>query len=711
MGRDREREWGHNRRTEYRPSTEHTEFRLIPTEHAYQVKPPTDRETQMRRKIKSVLNKISPDSFLSLVDQLLQIELSGPKDLKIMCGLLFDVAVTEHHFCEMYADVCRMLASRCKEFPTADSKNGRLKTTFAHVLIDRCQEEFEGPQACLEATSDMSEDERATTMKARRRVLGNMKFIGQLYLRRVLTHKIPKKVIDRLIFETKHPEAHNVECVAMLLHNIGSTLESNDVSRQHLGEYMARMTELEKMEYPKRIKFLIQNLIDLQRNGWVEKDFIERVRTKDNVRRDALLEKRAVARGEDNPHARRRVAGERPRYILEQMEAEEEWRRQNARSTSSRTPTGKDDIKKSVRRIFDYYCESRSIELLDDDWRKLSPNRDREALAEVMELGLSDHQKAEPAASIVVALVRLGSVRWKEITNALSTHVKQLDDLRIDNPKADIFLQSIIAQLIVGSGHNNTSNVQSLLKALSRDGAASFELLCGTLKLTKCSWGIKTQRIVLQAMKQVLLELVDVRDQRALHDWLIANGVLTDPLQELMPKLKCLYEKGDYSVDSTETCLQHFFSSQQGAHGIPEVFAMQLLAELVMVLKKQPESWWEKIQQATSLIKRYCGSPLDGCQTVGAGRSCVGRCLSVDAFIHAGLSLADLDSEERREATRSLCRVLCITPSDLSQWCKDPMNLPDDAAEQRLFADEVLEDLLQLQSCGEVSSDESNRSL
>jgi hypothetical protein len=70
------------------------------------------------------------------------------------------------------------------------------------------------------------------------RILGNMKLIGQLFLRKLLSQRIVRAVVLELIFKEASPEEHYIECLCVLLKNIGSTMEASSSGREYLGSFI-----------------------------------------------------------------------------------------------------------------------------------------------------------------------------------------------------------------------------------------------------------------------------------------------------------------------------------------------------------------------------------------------------------------------------------------------------------------------------------------
>jgi len=185
------------------------------------------------------------------------------------------------------------------------------KASFKRLLLNQCQEEFErnvrscGGAAALEAAArdakakakhDAIEAarlaaEHGTTpkeapdelelefwaMKLKRRMLGNVKFIGELFKQHLLKEKIMHECIKLLLGSLDDPDVvpddESIEAAAKLFLTIGKQLESPASSKAKLDAYCKRLSVLskDKKKLAARTRFMLQDLLECRRNGWKER--------------------------------------------------------------------------------------------------------------------------------------------------------------------------------------------------------------------------------------------------------------------------------------------------------------------------------------------------------------------------------------------------------------------------------------------------------
>lgn len=147
------------------------------------------KDDAIHRQVRSILNKLTPEKFQPLSDELLKIYYEAPHILNGVVVLIFEKALDEPKYSSMYAQLCKRLSDSVSQFE--GGKGGAVQQTFLDVLSKVCWEKFEnrfkfyevggqGPVNGQEAVLTADEEERQHVVK--QKMLGNLKFIGELYL-------------------------------------------------------------------------------------------------------------------------------------------------------------------------------------------------------------------------------------------------------------------------------------------------------------------------------------------------------------------------------------------------------------------------------------------------------------------------------------------------------------------------------------------------
>jgi hypothetical protein len=265
----------------------------------YKITDAKDREEDIERRVRALLNKICPDNLKTIVDRLAGVDLHKAEELEHVIKIIFSKALAEPHYCETYADMVFSLRTRYPEFPP--EHEGEKAHSFTRILLNTCQTEFENLPTSFEPTEEEkqrhSPDElRLEIGRKKGKVLANMKFIGNLFLRQLLAVKVIGQVVHDLIGIKDAPiEEHMIECVCELLQAIGFSLDNTPQGKILVTQFLHRLMDLKKEVDPatktnvfsKRIQFRIQDLIDLRGSNWQKKMFKETAKTKDEVKKDA----------------------------------------------------------------------------------------------------------------------------------------------------------------------------------------------------------------------------------------------------------------------------------------------------------------------------------------------------------------------------------------------------------------------------------------
>ena len=261
-------------RVDLTPLPEGTEgAEIVKAENAWARGATDDAKTKTTRAIKGILNKITPEKFDRLMDQLLECGIDDAATLAETISIVFDKAIWEPGFCGMYADVCLRLSKELPEFPSGVA--GGKPVTFRRILLNTCQEEFEGAGKArdeLESIADPAE-KAAAAKRVKVRTMGNIKLIGELYKKRMIAEKILHAcVTDLLGAPSVEPPEENVEALCNLLVTVGKELDSSPkLPKQMMEMYFARLAALaeEDSSLDSRVRFLCRDVIELRKADWV----------------------------------------------------------------------------------------------------------------------------------------------------------------------------------------------------------------------------------------------------------------------------------------------------------------------------------------------------------------------------------------------------------------------------------------------------------
>lgn len=151
--------------------------------------------------------------------------------------------------------------------------------TFKRLLLNRCQEEFEATNKAEEKNrqknrAEMSREERLALEEEeffeKKKMLGNITFIGELYKINMLNEKIMHFCIRKLLGDITNPALDDMEALCKLLTSIGSRIDHQQ-AKSYMDQYFARIGELlHNKSLPPRIIFMLQDLVELRRNNWVK---------------------------------------------------------------------------------------------------------------------------------------------------------------------------------------------------------------------------------------------------------------------------------------------------------------------------------------------------------------------------------------------------------------------------------------------------------
>eukprot|EP00756_Hemistasia_phaeocysticola_P032707 Hpha_TRINITY_DN16425_c0_g1::TRINITY_DN16425_c0_g1_i1::g.159448::m.159448/K03260/EIF4G; translation initiation factor 4G len=248
--------------------------------------------------VMGLLNKLTPEKYANLVPKILSPDLdifeTDEKMGKVIEGM-FIQAIANPLYVATYAKLAVDITAQEKEKMAQEGREAR--STFRKQLISMVQSEYETRREEMQKAEE-SEDPvlRAELFnKVRKRKLGTMAFVGQLYIKKLLSDKIAHTIVADLLFgkdfapkqedDKFYPEEGDLDCLLELFFVIGRQLEDTANEAKSKGnndplwkiqQYFIKFDKIitandadgKKKMYANRIRFRVQDLNDARRKGW-----------------------------------------------------------------------------------------------------------------------------------------------------------------------------------------------------------------------------------------------------------------------------------------------------------------------------------------------------------------------------------------------------------------------------------------------------------
>ncbi|CAK0862454.1 unnamed protein product [Prorocentrum cordatum] len=190
--------------------------------------------------------------------------MSTTTHVEMLIKEVFEKATSQHHYIDMYADLCVLLSEYFALNPVGNDP----KFSFKRLLLHECQGSFERNLKAPDLSGlDDPEERQLREFRHKRRVLGNIKLIGALLVRKMLAGKVFLAILAEFVGT---PTSEAMECTAALLTVAGASFDTQDWA--HHGRLDAIFAQLRSIarqpSCAPRTRCLLQDVFDLRASGW-----------------------------------------------------------------------------------------------------------------------------------------------------------------------------------------------------------------------------------------------------------------------------------------------------------------------------------------------------------------------------------------------------------------------------------------------------------
>lgn len=151
------------------------------------------KTAEVVKRMRAILNKLTPEKFEKLSGQVKELEIDNTERLSAVIDLIFEKAIDEQSFSSTYAQLCQVLS----QMSVQGASNGGGSSEVKYFDINKkCRMEFQKNdmgEFLVKMESDLSKctdparkqelklQLELQETKLRRRAVGNLRFIGELY--------------------------------------------------------------------------------------------------------------------------------------------------------------------------------------------------------------------------------------------------------------------------------------------------------------------------------------------------------------------------------------------------------------------------------------------------------------------------------------------------------------------------------------------------
>lgn len=215
-----------------------------------------------------MLNKLTVEKFSLLLEQLLSCGISTQSHLEILMHEIMEKATTQHHFINMYTELCVHLHRWSEENDIGDP-SGDKKAGFKKILLNECQNSFERYLKRPAHLADLTGEElNEAELRYKTAMIGNIRFVGALLSRQMVASTVIFAIAEELLAKPPVPDA--LESLAAFLTTVGGLFDVPGWKhREKLNGCFKEIGKLSKdLAVPVRIRCLLSDVLDLREASW-----------------------------------------------------------------------------------------------------------------------------------------------------------------------------------------------------------------------------------------------------------------------------------------------------------------------------------------------------------------------------------------------------------------------------------------------------------
>ncbi|KAJ2739025.1 hypothetical protein H4R23_000746 [Coemansia sp. Cherry 401B] len=397
-------------------------------------------EKVFRRRIIALLNKLTPDNIDVVSDDLIawgdkSAQETDGRILRTLIELVVDKAVDEPKWIKAYTELCLRIISK-----TSDSvKDHNLRMvngeypSGGHLarkyLLQKCQGDFERGWKVTMPEAKQT-DEFYEAVKIKRRGLGLVEFIGELYIADVLTVDIIKSCLRRLLSNIKTPEDEVLQSMMKLLATVGKKMDV-PANKDEMDLYFSRIRSMTTNDsLDSRVRMLLMNSMELRQRKWQGRDSQEAPQTIAQLHEE--LERQKIAQAN----------AKRSRNMFDALMDEDE----SPECASTKEQLTSEEIRAKVKTAIDKCISQQSDTQLVAAFKGIGETNYRTALSQTVDTIMDRRpDQVEQALGAVSALAKHNLLTEDAMTAVFAEYSDQLEDLVMDVPHALKFFGMLMA--------------------------------------------------------------------------------------------------------------------------------------------------------------------------------------------------------------------------------------------------------------------------